>query len=235
MESRLAAPVFRCAVATAICTLAAPALAQDDALRPRHAVAGVVCSGDGRPVAGARVVLVGQVSPLDWAEPPDRVEATSDADGGFRAMIRDCVEYAAWATADDPGGSMLASEIRAGVTPGPRCELRLLPAASRAFRIDGLDAFGDRRPTRARLWLPDAFGWSQSVAVGTDRRVVLPRDWPAAGGAIELLQDDGGMVAVARMASDATSLTLSPPRELDVVVEMPDGTPAADAEIVQAP
>src|SRR5262245_58269257 len=233
MESRLAAPVFRCAVATAICTLAAAALAQDDALRPRHAVAGVVCGGDGRPVAGARVVLVGQVSPLDWAEPPDRVAVTSDADGCFRALIRDCVEYAAWATADDPRGGVLASEIRAGVTPGPRCERRLLPAASREFRVEGLDAFGGRTPTRARLWLPDAYGWTDSVAVGTDRRVLLPRDWPAAGGAIELLQDDGAMVAVARMAADASSLALAPPRELDVVVELPDGTPAAGAELTQ--
>lgn len=201
--------------------LAAPA--QD-----RRPLSGVVVDVAGKPVGRAEVTVCGETSPGSWSTPPDVVSVQADAEGRFRAMVLDCVEYSAWATMRAAEG-VAVSPIVAGVTPGSRHELRLGEHGLRRLQLSGLDQLG-QDGLRARLFPRDAGGFSVEVGLGKD--TVVPPGMPDGDGRALILAADGAPLAW--MAFDrGLAGSLPPRRDVRVCAVDAAAQPLADVELVQ--
>lgn len=173
----------------------------------------------------AQVTLVGAVAAPVWNAPPDLLTTTTDDRGWFRVMARECVEYSAWAIS---GG--MVSELAGGVVPGPQTELVVKHEQRSPIAVVGLDAWRDRGPFVARLWLDGGSGHRADVPLVADL-LELPAGWPRTDFTFELLGRDANSITVARFGQAMGQIPVPEPREVDVLVEDPQGRPVTGAEI----
>ncbi|MCA8949699.1 MAG: carboxypeptidase regulatory-like domain-containing protein, partial [Planctomycetes bacterium] len=192
---------------------------------PRRAIAGLVSDANGDPVAGATVTLAGALASPAWRADPDLLRTTTDELGRWRVRARECIEYTAWAA-----GGGLVSEVASGIVPGPRAELVLRHPPLRSIRIDGLEGWREREPLRARLWLDGGSGHHVEMPI-RDGTIELPGEWPYSPFLLELVGADGSSIHVARQAAGTAAAAVAKPREVEILVEGPDGRPSAGAEI----
>src|SRR5262252_10144877 len=105
-----------------------------------------VVGADGRPAAGAEVVVLAIARMVPELGALDVVRGRTDADGRARVELRSGLDHRAWATTAD------AASPTAAVVAGRQIELRLAPA-KQTLHVDGLDAWSAYGPLRLRVWI----------------------------------------------------------------------------------
>jgi len=201
----------------------------------RHAHPGVVVDADGRPVADAEVSLafVPAFEPLLGGG--ELVHARTDAQGRFRAELRDGADYFAWANAGD------AASPPVDVVPGDRCELRLgAPGSGRRTLPIDRQQWPDSGPLRLRIVLEGARGLFPELALGDGGAVALPAlpDLPTATTywfelLFEVLDARGNLVESLRGCDAKPTLGVDRPWTVSARVIDDRGQPVVGAAIAR--
>ena len=214
--------------------ICAGALAGQD----RDLVAGRVVDSTGEPWAGATVVLAATLMPAapDLA-PIDRVEATTDARGIFRAQVLPDLAYVAWVAAFDEQRRLRRTELVHDVRPG--AVVRLVeqpPVDDPRLTVLGLEAWAAHGPLRVELRSEVAELGSTTLTLDQERRARLPA-WPDAPWIVLVRDTDGEPLVLSPCSQEDPAdpsrfrASLLPPRAIPCLVTDADGAPIAGARI----
>ena len=206
--------------ALGICFLAVMAVVP---AQERRAHPGRVVDAAGKPVVGANVLLLFAPVLASQFGGGDTVRAMTDKDGRFVAKLLGGARYMAFA-----GNDQAVSRRAVDVVPGRMTELALQqPIEATHLTFEGLEAWGERSPVRARFgaWGAD---WLQPVPI-VDRRAVMP---PVARGAlrVQLLDAAGDTLMI---VEELRGPVYTVPAPQDVHIEVVDsvGKPVPGAVV----
>lgn len=203
----------------------------------RGVCVGRVSAADGKPMAGATVYLTTPLAAHALLAEPERIIATTDAQGTFRAELRLGRNYGVGAVGPQlADGTAAVSEVRRGVGVGEFVALTLsAPSPAPSLRVHGLDRWGDDAPRRARIRLRGAPGIAHEVALAPTGPTHLPH-LPTDAACLELLTADGSTLWWCHLAPPAPDgrfpdCELPEPVPVRFTVRATDGTPIAGVSI----
>jgi hypothetical protein len=201
----------------------------------RLATAGRVLDGAGKALAGACVTFVGSEPPIyERFAPADRVTATTDEKGRFRAELLPGADYAAWASSA-PGvdGSAFVSALAADVRAGSGLELIAATTQPRSeLQVEGLDGWPDLAPLRIEVApaLPFVHALPLVLAKGVAPLAAVP---PNTEWLVFVRDRDGALLYSWRMLPKPGSMRLDvpPPQSVPVRVRDEQGAAVAGATL----